>query len=182
MRFPLTSPAGPVTARRGLAAAALLALVTPLTSPVADASETSRLRNAHRVRVVTFSDKCLDVSGGVAASGTPIIQYSCQGSANQRFWLVAADGGRYEIRTLHDKCLDVARESARDETAIIQYACDGTANQKFRLRRVRNGRYEIRTLHDKCLDVRGASTANNVPIIQYRCRGTANQRFRFDSV
>ncbi|GAA4106580.1 MULTISPECIES: RICIN domain-containing protein [Actinomadura] len=176
MRFPLT-------ARHGLPTAALLALVAPLmASTPAEAASAGRLQDSERGRIVTLHDKCLDVRGGDSDDGTPVIQYRCRGTANQRFRLVSTDRGRYQIRTLHNKCLDVSGASSADGTSLIQYRCRGTANQKFWLRPVGSGRYEMRTLHDKCLDVHGQSASNGAPVIQYRCHGTANQRFRFERV
>ncbi|GAA4132722.1 RICIN domain-containing protein [Actinomadura keratinilytica] len=176
MRFPLT-------ARRGLPAAALLALAAPLMAPTgADAASAGRLHPSERGRILTLHDKCLDVRGGDSADGTPIIQYRCHDGANQTFRLVATERNRYQIRTLHNKCLDVSGRSSADGAAIIQYRCRGTANQTFRLLPVGSGRYEVRTLHRKCLDVPGLSASDGTPIVQYRCNGGANQRFSFERV
>ncbi|MDF5753627.1 RICIN domain-containing protein [Spongiactinospora sp. TRM90649] len=129
------------------------------------------------VNIFTFAEKCVDVQGRSIDIETPIIQFTCNGAANQEFRIRRVDRERVEIRTFAGACLDVARASLADGAPIIQYTCHGGANQRFRIERTTAGRVEIRTDAGKCFDVFGSRTANDTPIIQFTCTGNVNQKF-----
>jgi len=131
------------------------------------------------VRIITFAGKCFDVKGASWADTTPIIQYHCNGGANQRFRILGIGWGQSQIRTFAGKCLTVTGASWANMTPVIQYHCNGRANQRFRILGIGWGRFQIRTSGGKCLTVRYGSRADRTPIVQYRCTGTYAQRFRF---
>jgi hypothetical protein len=57
---------------------------------------------------------CLDVRGGVAANGTPVIVYHCHGGANQS-WQSSGSA----ITGLGGLCLDVEGGQTADRTRVI---------------------------------------------------------------
>ncbi len=125
------------------------------------------------------SGKCLDIRGYDFNNHAPLIQYSCNGQANQTFTLTRASTGSYSIVANHSgKCLDVALGSTGDGTQIIQYDCHGGANQTFKVESLGDGNFRLVAEHSqKCVDVAGASTGDDIPVIQYSCHGGANQKF-----
>jgi hypothetical protein len=145
-----------------------------------------------RVNLVAFhSGKCLDVQGSSTADGTPIIQYSCGSTLNQRFGLIPVPGTsnlRFSIRpSSSGKCMDVSGASTADRTPIIQHTCNSplTLNQEWGLHLEGAdadgvGFFSLRPRHaiGMCADVSGGSTANYVPLIQYQCQAVLHQRFQ----
>jgi hypothetical protein len=92
--------------------------------------------------VAAHSGKCLDVTGGPAATGNqvPIKQYACSGATNQQFRLqyYALDDPRVNLVARHSqKCLDVigGTGATGNNVAIQQYTClgAGQTNQLFTL-------------------------------------------------
>jgi hypothetical protein len=74
-----------------------------------------------------IGNKCLDVSGGGSADGTPIIFWSCHGGDNQK-WAVVPSG---LIRSINGKCLDVSGGVSANGTPIILWSCHGGENQNW---------------------------------------------------
>ena len=76
------------------------------------------------------TSRCADVYGASADNGAPVVQWDCNGGANQTFQLrpvtdaTGVDTGYVQLVALHSgKCLDVVGLS-RDENALIQqYDC-----------------------------------------------------------
>jgi endo-1,4-beta-xylanase len=121
---------------------------------------TFRLRNEG-------SGRCLDVDGGNAANGTPMITWDCHSNANQQF---TRNGAALQVL---GKCLNVPPDAAAGTRVQIQ-DCTGGASQQWVLNSngtIRNGQNGL------CLDVNGASTANGSAVIVWSCHGGANQRW-----
>jgi hypothetical protein len=81
------------------------------------------------------SGKCLDVKGGGAGNGTPIIQYDCHGGDNQ-LWKINKTGSGYQIKSAQSgKCLDVRGPSTADGAVMQIWDCGGASqtNQIFNL-------------------------------------------------
>jgi hypothetical protein len=87
------------------------------------------------------SGKCLDVTGGTAATGdtVPLQQYQClgYGQSNQRWFLTSEDNGQtFNLRAAHSgKCADVTGGTAAtgDTVPLQQYQClgYGQSNQRW---------------------------------------------------
>ncbi|WP_165986590.1 RICIN domain-containing protein [Streptomyces sp. YIM 98790] len=130
------------------------------------------------------SGKCLDISDESQAQGAALIQYSCTGGANQRFWARDAGGGQVQLVTRHSgQCLAVAGASTADAARVVQQPCTGGAEQRWRLTDTGDGHVRIAAEHSgKCLDVNQWSSANAAPLIQWPCGSGANQQFRRTAV
>lgn len=130
------------------------------------------------------SGKCLDVSGASTSNNADVFQYTCGGSANQNWRLVAgmSSGGvqYYQIKAMHSgKCIDVASGSTANYADVNQYSCTNGGNQNFQLLSDGNGYYSLVAAHSgKCLDISGASTADSANVLQYSCGGSDNQKFQ----
>nr|WP_240508258.1 RICIN domain-containing protein [Streptomyces ossamyceticus] len=105
--------------------------------PVAGKADTYTVVNQH-------SGKCLDVNGASTTDGAAVIQYTCNGAANQQFQLrpVTALGNAddYQLVAVHSgKCVDVSQISTAAGAKIHQWPCDAASalstkkNQIWRL-------------------------------------------------
>ncbi|MFJ5832504.1 ThuA domain-containing protein [Streptomyces sp. NPDC093089] len=129
------------------------------------------------------SGKRVDVRNVSQADGTPVIQYTANGGANQKWRLDAAGGGAFTLTAQHSgKCLDLQSQNA---DPVQQWTCAGGASdQKWTVEPLGTGTYRVvSVLSGKCLAVPQASTANNVQLIQASCSATAaDQRWTFAQV
>jgi beta-glucosidase len=122
-----------------------------------------------RGQVTGIGGKCVDVTGGDAANGTPIQLYDCNGTAAQR-WSVTPDGTLEAL----GKCLDVAGGATANGSPVQLYECNGSGAQQWEpaaggtLRNPQSGR---------CLDATGESSANGTRLIIWDCHGGTNQRW-----
>jgi Ricin-type beta-trefoil lectin domain len=139
--------------------ASAICVLAILCAPLCIASQAAEIHG--------IANKCLDVSGGSSANGTPIILYVCKGAPNNanQVWGVANGA----IIGIGNKCLDVKGGSSADGTPIILYGCTGNANQQWTI-----SHGQIRGLENKCLDVSGGGSADGTPIILYTCKTPPN--------
>ncbi|HLL69656.1 MAG TPA: RICIN domain-containing protein [Micromonosporaceae bacterium] len=128
---------------------------------------------------------CMDVPGGSAASGTQLVQWSCNSGANQSFRFNAVPGT--DVHTIGTaaagNCVDIFGASSADNAAVIQYACHSGTNQQVRLRLVSGtgaGRaFNIVSVQSgKCFAPLGDASANNTPLVQLPCTAAASRTWR----
>jgi len=103
----------------GLAAITLIATVAA--APRASAAVTyQQIRNWH-------SGKCLDVAGASHADGARVQQYTCNGTAAQRWYkdYIGSDHRFFylEVAASGD-CLEVKRDSYADNAPVVQEPCN----------------------------------------------------------
>jgi len=126
--------------------------------------------------------RCVDVTGVSQESGADIIQWTCNGQANQLFNFTHLGSGIYEIRAVHSNlCMSVAGNSTADGADVVQLTCTATTGQRWLVRAVsgQSGVYELlaQTGSSRCLDVSGVGVPEGTDVIQWACNGGANQRF-----
>lgn len=113
--------------------------------------------------VAKHSGKCLDVRGGVTATGNgaAIEQWTCSGQANQAWTLKDIGSAKYElIASNSNKCVDIFNGGTDNGTAIQQMDCTGQINQLWRLNNLGSGQYQIVSVSSgRCLDVTGGPSA-----------------------
>ena len=87
------------------------------------------------------SGKCLDLPGGRAADGTPLIQYDCVGSLNQQ-WNIkpAGDAGYQIVSDLSGKCIGTDGKDAASGGRIVQSQC-GSPSQLWVRESTGNGSF-----------------------------------------
>lgn len=78
--------------------------------------------------------KAIDVSGGSAADGAPVIQWPYNWGNNQQ-WKIEAVGGGYDKITNRNsgKAMDVSGGSTADGGQIIQWPYGGGNNQQWQI-------------------------------------------------
>jgi alpha-L-fucosidase 2 len=106
--------------------------------------------------------KAADVPGGSTTAGAALIQYRPQGSANQRFRLVAVAGGAFEIRCPTMSLVwDVTGGSPAAGARIIQWTPTGADNQRWTVTDAGGGYVTVTNVRSgKVLGVAGDSTAD----------------------
>lgn len=77
------------------------------------------------------TNRCIDIPQSNSSNGTVLIEWSCHGGANQRWYFVQEVGARYTIRSkLNNKCFDIAGASLVNGAKLTQWDCvGGTQNQ-----------------------------------------------------
>ncbi|MGW4796794.1 RICIN domain-containing protein [Nonomuraea sp. NPDC004297] len=128
---------------------------------------------------VRHSGKCADVRNGSTANLAAIIQYDCNGGANQQWRIQSISGGYVQVVARNSaKCLDVNGVSTADGAALQQYGCGTGTNQQWTLQDAGGGYLRLVARHSgKCADLPSSSTANDVQFKQYPCNGGQNQQF-----
>ncbi|GHJ37785.1 ricin-type beta-trefoil lectin domain protein [Streptomyces sp. TS71-3] len=116
--------------------------------------------------------KCLDVTNGSTADGTPAQTWSCNGGPNQT-WTQNSDGSL----TALGKCLDVVNGGTGNGSAVHLWTCYGSvASQKWQYT---SGHDLVNTASGKCLDIKDNNNADGARLQLWDCAGTANQKWNF---
>ena len=157
----------------------------------ADDSDASQLwrvsvaRGGYVLESVARPGMVLDVSGGSSASGANVQAYASNGTAAQRFRLVADGGslpsGTYVVRSGADAsvALDVADGSLASGANVRAWGSNGTGAQKWRVARLSDGTYSVTNCQSgRALDVANAEAAPGANVQQWSSNGTAAQRWR----
>jgi hypothetical protein len=127
------------------------------------------------------SGRCADVVGQSTADGALLVQYGCNGGANQHFQVLDLGNGYHQLVARHsNRCLTVPSSSTADGVQIQQRSCGaGDTAQQWQITDLGGGYVRFTARHSgKCLDVAGFSTADGARIVQYACNGGTNQQWR----
>jgi alpha-galactosidase len=117
-----------------------------------------------------ISGRCLDVRGGVAGPGAPVILWDCHGRENQR-WTMEPDG---TVRGIAGMCLDAYGGASANGTEVGIFACHGRENQLWTLR---SDGY-LRGIGGKCVTAEGPAVENLTRLVLWDCTGKANQHWQ----
>jgi alpha-tubulin suppressor-like RCC1 family protein len=110
--------------------------------------------------------ECVDVDGNSWADRTPVVIWTCNGSAEQA-WTVESDG---MLRAI-GKCLDIFRDGTASETPVDLRACNGSPSQQWKS----VGSTLVNPVSGKCLDDPGFVTTDGTQLDIYTCDGAGNQ-------
>ncbi|QKW18319.1 alpha-N-acetylglucosaminidase C-terminal domain-containing protein [Kitasatospora sp. NA04385] len=123
--------------------------------------------------VTGIGGKCVDVTNGNSADGTPLQLWTCNGTAAQK-WTVVGDG---TVRA-DGKCMDVRGGATAAGTVVQLWSCNGTPAQSWFPRpdgTLRN------TKSNLCLDAAGGGSAAGTGLIVWNCTANPNQRWNLPS-
>jgi len=125
------------------------------------------------------SGQCLDVSGSSGAAGAGVVQFTCNGADAEKWQLVSAGGGYYNLVVKSTGyCLDVSGASQTPGATALQWPCNGGANQQWQIVATDSGYSTLVARHSgQCLDVFYASQASGATVGQYTCNGGTNQQW-----
>ncbi|GAA4908295.1 RICIN domain-containing protein [Streptomyces coeruleoprunus] len=123
------------------------------------------------------STKCLDVPSQSLLPGVAVVQYTCNGGGNQKFWFRDAGGGYVQLVARHSSlCLGVRDASTANAALVEQQGCGPGSQQQWQVRDAGDGAIHLVARHSgKCLDVLDESTMNMATIAQYTCTSGPNQ-------
>jgi hypothetical protein len=128
------------------------------------------------------SGKCVDVRNGATANGTPIQQFSCNGTFSQAFQFEYVGGGVFEThyRNSPGRGWDVTNRSTISGASIQLWAGAGTPNQLWNFVYEGSGYYHFRPRSNfaLCLDVPNGALGDSVQLQQATCNGRTAQSFR----
>ncbi len=129
--------------------------------------------------VAQLSSSCVDVNGGSAQVGLGIDEWSCTGTANQKFNVNPTTDGFFVIQSqINTLCLDAGSGSVTTGVQVVQKACSGGEPQKWKLVANAGGTYFITTPDGTgCLDIFGGRTANGTSVITWACHNSNNEAF-----
>ncbi|MGW2475192.1 RICIN domain-containing protein [Streptomyces sp. NPDC001665] len=121
----------------------------------------------------TGNGKCLDLTDGSTADGTPAQMWTCYPGSQNQSWTLNSDGSL----TVKGKCLDLAANGTANGTAVHLWTCYGSvASQKWRLTSAGD---LVNTAANKCLDIKDNSNADGARLQIWDCAGTGNQKWSF---
>ncbi|WP_042374963.1 RICIN domain-containing protein [Streptacidiphilus neutrinimicus] len=145
--------------------------VTP--GPAADLSGTYVLVNRN-------SGQAMDAKGQGTADGTPVIQWTRNGGANQEWTFAPAGGGYYTVTGVGSgKALDVPNVSAVEGTGLDLWTPNGGVNQQWLVAPAGNGYYTLESRSDaQLVDVSGGSLTMGATVLQWPLNGGANQQWQ----
>ncbi|MFJ4804769.1 ricin-type beta-trefoil lectin domain protein [Streptomyces murinus] len=116
--------------------------------------------------------KCLDVTDGSTADGTPAQMWSCAPGPNQS-WTLNGDGSL----TALGKCLDLVNNGTTNGTAVHLWTCYSTvATQKWQLTAAGD---LVNTAAGRCLDIKDGNNADGARLQIWDCAGTGNQKWSY---
>ncbi|MBQ8798463.1 MAG: endo-1,4-beta-xylanase [Lachnospiraceae bacterium] len=130
------------------------------------------------------SGKVLDVQYGSKDNGANVLQYTDEGNANQKWYLIPTGDGYYTIKNAYtEKLVDVSGKSKENGGDVIQYQSNGGTNQQWKIEATDNGYYRLINRNSGlALDVSGKSTADNGDVIQWAYNGGTNQQWKIEAV
>ncbi|KAJ6487771.1 ricin B lectin domain-containing protein, partial [Mycena sanguinolenta] len=77
--------------------------------------------------MVVLGDKCIDVTNGADANGTPLQVWTCvDGSTNQQ-WISVTDSSFQWSGT--DKCIDLTNSNTANNTVLQIWTCEHSTNR-----------------------------------------------------
>jgi hypothetical protein len=122
--------------------------------------------------------KCLAVPRADTENGTGLIQWTCNGGAEQKWHLTPVAGGngdRYVVKNANSgRCLAMPGASVADGTQAIQWTCNGGKEQVW----IHDSLDRLRNLNsDKCLAIPASNPDIGTKVIQWTCSANTDQRW-----
>ncbi|MEV0179724.1 family 43 glycosylhydrolase [Streptomyces sp. NPDC050625] len=149
------------------------------TTPAGPAGESATTPTAYTL-VNRNSGKCLDVAGGNTADGTDVLQWTCNGGANQK-WRIEDQGSDTSrlVNVATGKVLGTADCSTADGADLRQWSWLGNNCQKFRLAYTGSDYVRIVNANSgKVADVANCGTADGIDVRQWTWLNNTCQQWR----
>jgi len=135
------------------------------------------LRNAN-------SNRCLGIANGNMTNGTKAIQWDCNGSNDQYWWINfdwINDGVHYALQNSVNryKCLGVPDGSQVSGTQLVIWDCTfGARDQRWSFWRTTDGQLLMQNLNSgQVIGVSGGDQGNGARIVQWPNTGSWDQRW-----
>ncbi len=130
------------------------------------------------------SGKVMAVDGASTADAANILQWTYNGSGDQKWALDPVSGGFFTLRASHSgKVADVDSWSTADGANVMQWPSTGGANQQWSFQTTYNQFFEIKNRNsDKLLDVTNGGTADGTNIRQWSDLDNTVQQWKLERV
>ncbi|ONF65152.1 RICIN domain-containing protein [Amycolatopsis keratiniphila] len=127
------------------------------------------------VHTLAASGKNLDDPDSSTAAGTPLVTWTPNNGANQKWLFTRQSDGSYTLTNTHSKlCADVEGGATTAGARVIQWTCTGGANQRWNAAKQPNGTYKIVSVRSGLL-LTTASTSDGAAVTQQADTGSALQ-------
>jgi hypothetical protein len=134
-----------------------------------------------------LSGMCLGVPSGSQTPGVNLVQYFCNGSADQNWTRdvnsgIASAGRTYYrwVDQISGLCLGVTAGSTTPGASVMQWPCYNAADQYWAKIGALGGYTQMINLSSGlCLGVKSGSRSANAPIITWNCNGSGDQNWLF---
>ena len=152
--------------------------VTHSLAPAVLSSGGTRIYNAN-------SGLCLEVYHSALDSGSPVDQWTCNGTATQTWnlhFITRTDGDDvYELQNANSGlCLEVYDSQTVNGALVDQWRCNGTRTQHWRVHFLDTGWMQwINDNSGKLLEVYHSSFSNGASVDQWSNNGTATQQWYY---
>ncbi|MCJ1679236.1 RICIN domain-containing protein [Streptomyces sp. APSN-46.1] len=125
------------------------------------------------------SGMCMDVPGGTGTWGTQLIQWPCNGGANQNFYFDYVNGTPVLRNAANGLCIEVPGYRTDNGAPVVQWGCNGGENQRWYMTSQNSGvlGYYHNWTSKKCMEVADWRTDAGAPIRQWDCHFGKNQQF-----
>ncbi|MBC3795324.1 RICIN domain-containing protein, partial [Spirosoma utsteinense] len=132
--------------------------------------------------IAKHSGKALSVYSSSKDDGGGIVQWSADGSVDQKWVLTKLSNGYYSIKSVvNSKAMDVYNNSTSDGAPVLQWTPNTQDNQQYKLVDAGGGYYYIVARYSlKYLHMRGNTQLNGAILVQWTKTGLDNQKFRFN--
>ncbi|MEU3771211.1 RICIN domain-containing protein [Amycolatopsis keratiniphila] len=127
------------------------------------------------VHTLAASGKNLDDPDSSTAAGTPLVTWTPNSGANQKWLFTRQSDGSYTLTNAHSKlCADVEGGATTAGARVIQWTCTGGTNQRWNATKQPNGTYKIASVRSGLL-LTTASTSDGAAVTQQADTGSALQ-------
>ncbi|WP_405144967.1 pectate lyase [Sphaerisporangium sp. NBC_01403] len=123
------------------------------------------------------SGLCLDVPGGSTADGTQLVQYGCNGGANQSWTVTSVSGGVTLKAGNSGKCAGVRGASTSAGAAVELQSCSGASSQAWVLTASGSSYRVVSANGGKCLNIKDNSTASGGLVQQNSCDSVSTKQW-----
>ena len=137
------------------------------------------------IHTVNNPNLVLDMAGGSANPGTPVVLYNAHGGANQKWEMIPVQGDWFQLRNVASgTCLVNGYHSVENGHELTGEGCNKTYEDQLWTRvPVENGDQFtlVNKYSGKCMD----QTRNGqqmTEVIQWTCHGLAHQRWTAETV
>lgn len=130
------------------------------------------------------SGKIMAINVASTADGANILQWTYNGSGDQRWALDPVGSGYFKLRASHSgKVAGVTGSSTADGGDVAQYTYNGSYSQHWKFNMTNNQYFEIQNRNSgKLLDVENGGTADGVNIRQWSDLNNTIQQWIFERV
>lgn len=130
------------------------------------------------------SGKVLAVNQASTGDGANILQWTYNGSGDQKWALDPVSGGFFTLRASHSgRVAGVENSSTADGANVAQYTSSGATSQQWKLISTNNQYFEIQNRNSgKMLDVTNGGTADGVNVRQWTDLNNTIQQWIFERV